>query len=172
MSESLPVVYVAIGSNIEPEKNLQAAVDLLRARCDVLAVSSVYQSPPYGFADQPDFLDMAVKLTTTLSPEEFKTMLLEIERQLGRDRVSQVHKFGPRTVDLDILLWGDSAFSYGGKPWRVPDSDIVKYAAVAIPLEELAPDYVHPEEKVTLKEIAARFDDAAEIKRTDLEIFV
>jgi 7,8-dihydro-6-hydroxymethylpterin-pyrophosphokinase len=49
MSESLPIVYVAIGSNIEPEKNLQAAVDLLREKCEVLAVSSVYQSPPYGF---------------------------------------------------------------------------------------------------------------------------
>ncbi|MBC8097967.1 MAG: 2-amino-4-hydroxy-6-hydroxymethyldihydropteridine diphosphokinase, partial [Armatimonadetes bacterium] len=69
------------------------------------------------------------------------------------------------TLDLDILLWGDTAFEFGDKPWRVPYKGILKFAAVAIPLAELAPDYLHPTEDVTLSVIAARFADAADVQR-------
>jgi len=171
MAETTPRVFVSVGSNIEPEKNLQAALDMLRENCTILQVSSVYQSPAFGFEDQPDFLDMAVELTTPVMPQMFKVnMLGRIEKKLGRDRDSQENKNGPLTMDMDILLWGTAAFSYGKKPWRVPDKMILKYAAVAIPLAEIAPDYMHPEEKVTIKEIAARFDASKVKKRDDLSI--
>ena len=171
MSDKHPIVYVAIGSNIEPERHLQAALNLLKQVCTVLAVSPVFQSPAFGFENQPDFLDIVVKLTTTQQPAEFKTDVLDvIERQLGRDRNAQVNKYGPLTVDLDILLWGHDVLSFDDKPWRVPDDSILKFGAVAIPLAYLAGDLLHPTEGISLQEIANRFD-ANEIRlRSDLKI--
>jgi 2-amino-4-hydroxy-6-hydroxymethyldihydropteridine diphosphokinase len=150
-------VFVSLGSNIEPEANLAQAVRLLRERCHVLAASSVYRTPPQGYVYQPDFLNMAVKLTTSLAPADFKTDVLDvIEHLLGRQRDPH-NKNAPRTIDLDISLWGDAVFEYGDKPWRVPDPDIVRFAHVALPLAELAPTFIHPLEGKTLAQIAARF---------------
>lgn len=164
----MPVVYVGVGSNIDPEDNLRAAVHLLTQAATVLAVSSVYRTPPYGSADQPDFLDVVVQLATPLFAASFKEVLEGIEHQQGRIRTPQ-NRHGPLTLDLDILLWGDAAFSFGTKPWRVPSAAILKFAAVAIPLAEVAPAYVHPETKETLAEIAARLD-ATGVERLDWTI--
>jgi dihydroneopterin aldolase/2-amino-4-hydroxy-6-hydroxymethyldihydropteridine diphosphokinase len=156
-SDDLPIVYVSLGANIEPEHNLAQAVRWLRQKCHVLALSSVYRTPPQGFSDQPDFLNMAVQLTTLLTPITLKQTVLDwIEGQLGRQR-DPTNKNAPRTIDLDISLWGDAVFEYGDKPWRVPDKDILHFAHVAVPLAELAPAYLHPIEGVTLAVIAARF---------------
>lgn len=158
MTSPEPPVFVSLGSNIEPEANLAQAVRLLRSKCTVGAVSSIYRTAPQGFREQADFLNMAVKLMTVLSPESFKTDVLDwIERELGRMRDPN-NKNAPRTIDLDISLWGDAVFEYGAKPWRIPDPDIVRFAHAAIPLAEIAPDFIHPTEGVTLAEIAARFD--------------
>lgn len=164
-----PDVFVSLGSNIDPERNLVHAVTLLRQKCDVLAVSSVYRTPPQGFTAQPDFLNLSVQVHTSLQPDTFKKDVLDwIERELGRIRDPN-NKNAPRTIDLDISLWGDSVFEYGAKPWRVPDPDIVRFAHVAVPLAEIAPDVVHPTEGVTLAEIAARFGDVP-FERADLKI--
>lgn len=156
--KTMPAVYVGIGSNIEPETNLRAAVRLLSQAATILAISSVYQTPPYGTTDQPDFLDVVVKLATPLFPASFKVEVLDaIEQQLGRVRTPQ-NKYGPLTMDMDILLWGNSAFTFGTKPWRVPSAGILKFAAVAIPLAEIAPEFVHPETHESVATIAARLD--------------
>ncbi|MDZ4672623.1 MAG: 2-amino-4-hydroxy-6-hydroxymethyldihydropteridine diphosphokinase [Phototrophicales bacterium] len=158
--ETLPIIYLVVGSNIDPERHLAEALALLRGRFNVLAVSSVYQSPAFGFAQQPDFLDIVVKIATPLLPVIVKEKLEFIEKRLGRDRANQATKHGPLTLDMDILLWGDGDFSFGNKPWRVPHDSITKYAAVAIPLAEIAGDVIHPSEKVTISEIASRFTGA------------
>jgi 2-amino-4-hydroxy-6-hydroxymethyldihydropteridine diphosphokinase len=164
------MIYISLGSNIEPEHHLGEAIRQLRAYSTILAVSSIYQTPPYGNPDQPDFLDIALKLTTSLTPEDFKTQALDtIEKRLGRDRANQINKYGPLTLDMDILLWGDRVFDYGSKPWHVPDSGILKFAAVALPLAEIAPDVIHPETGETLAQIAARLDQSG-IKRLALAI--
>ena len=143
--------YLALGSNIDPEQNLPAAVRLLRRYCRVVALSPVYRTPPQGFADQPDFYNMAVQILTTGDPADFKRdALAEIERALGRVRDPH-NRNAPRTIDLDIALWGE-------KPWRVPDPDILRFAHIAVPLADLAPDYVHPETGETLMQIASRSD--------------
>jgi 2-amino-4-hydroxy-6-hydroxymethyldihydropteridine diphosphokinase len=165
--------YISIGSNIDPEANLRRAVDLLRTKCEILALSSVYQSPAYGFADQPDFMDVTAQIQTPLAPVEFKTQVLDvIEKLCGRDRASQTNKYGPLALDMDILLWGDTTFDYGTKPWRIPNNGILKFAAVAIPLAEIAPDVVHPVEKVTMREIVGRFEASAQaaVQRLDWRI--
>lgn len=150
-------IFISLGSNIAPEDNLAAAVRLLREKCRVLALSSVYRTAPQGFTDQPDFLNMAVKAATTHEPETFKGVVLDsIESALKRVRDPH-NKNAPRTIDLDLSLWENSVFSYGAKPWRVPDEDILRFAHVAVPLAELAPDYVHPETGQTLSQIAAQF---------------
>ncbi|MBC7814739.1 MAG: 2-amino-4-hydroxy-6-hydroxymethyldihydropteridine diphosphokinase, partial [Burkholderiales bacterium] len=144
----------SLGSNIEPERNLARAVDLLRERTNVLAVSSAYQTAPQGFTEQADFLNMAVALTTTLDAVGLKREVLDaIERELKRVRDPN-NKNAPRTIDLDISLWGSAVFEYGAKPYRIPDADIVRFAHVAVPLAELAPELVHPSDGRTLREIA------------------
>lgn len=151
-------VYVSLGSNIEPEKNLVKAIGLLREHSTVLATSSVYRTPPQGYTQQADFLNMAVKLTTTRALIDFKMRVLgEIERQLKRVRDPN-NKNAPRTIDLDISLWDHAIIDYGEKPWHIPERDILRFAHVAVPLAEIAPDYIHPETGQTLAEIAAHFD--------------
>jgi dihydroneopterin aldolase/2-amino-4-hydroxy-6-hydroxymethyldihydropteridine diphosphokinase len=163
------MVFISLGSNIKPEQNLAKAVQLLRSKAKVTGVSSVWRTAAQGFSEQPDFLNMAVRIATALSRETLKTDVLDwIERELGRKR-DPLNKNAPRTIDLDISLWGDKVLEYGSKPWRVPDPDIVRFAHVAIPLAELAPDFVHPTEGVTLAEIAGQFDQQG-IERIELTV--
>ncbi len=154
-------VFVSLGSNIDPEHNLIQAVHLLGQQTQIIAYSTVYRTPPQGFTDQADFLNMAVQLQTNKTPEEFKSAVLTgIEQQLKRVR-DPLNKNAPRTIDLDIALWDNLSFDYGDKPWHVPDQDILRFAHVAVPLAEIAPDYIHPENGQSLTAIAARFDKAA-----------
>lgn len=158
MTEPLSLVYLSLGSNIQPEKHLTQAIYLLRTGCTVLNLSSAYRTAPQGFTQQADFLNMAVELTTNLEPITFKKAVLDwIEHKLGRQR-DPANKNAPRTIDLDIALWNQEVFEYGEKPWRIPDPDILRFAHVAVPLAEIAPDYLHPLEKRTLGEIADGFD--------------
>ena len=163
------IVYLSLGSNIAPAVNLPAAVALLRRWTTVLAVSPVYRTPPQGDTRQPHFLNMAVKAHTLRQPLDFKRGVIDrIEKQLKRARDPQ-NVNAPRTIDLDIALWNDEAFDYGDKPWRVPDADIARYAHVALPLADLAPDYAHPATGETLRDIAARLDSAG-MQRVDLNV--
>jgi 2-amino-4-hydroxy-6-hydroxymethyldihydropteridine diphosphokinase len=153
-------VYLSLGSNIQPQGNLAAALRLLGSKCAMQAVSQAYRTPPQGFAEQDDFLNLAVNITTDLAPITLKSDILDwIERELKRERDPH-NKNAPRTIDLDISLWNDEIFEYGSKPWRVPDPDILRFAHVALPLAEIAPEYIHPVERCPLKTIATRFTEA------------
>lgn len=152
-------LYIALGSNIDPEANLRRCVDLLRSKITVKALSSVYRTPPQGDPNQADFLNMVVQGQSNVTPGTLKTDVLDwIERELKRVR-DPLNKNAPRTIDLDLLLWGDAVLEYGSKPWKVPDADILRYAHVAVPLAELAPEQIHPTEKVTFRAIAERFEN-------------
>lgn len=161
-------VFLSLGSNIAPEKHLAAAMRLLAERCVIVARSSVYRTPPQGYTEQADFLNMAVQIRTTLTPLTVKTQIIgDIERILRRVRDPH-NKNAPRTIDLDIALWDDACLDYGAKPWHIPDPDITRFAHVAVPLAEIAPDYIHPERGESLKAIAARFDASA-MQRENLD---
>lgn len=162
--------YITLGSNIEPEKNLSQAVQLLKQHSDVKALSSVYQTKPQGFLDQPDFLNMAVCLMTPFPIEDFKSAVLDtIEQKLGRKRDPQ-NPNAPRTIDLDIALWGDKVMDYGAKPWHVPDRDIQRFAHLALPLAEIAPQVIHPEFGQSLAELAAIFQGEGYTIRGDIRL--
>jgi 2-amino-4-hydroxy-6-hydroxymethyldihydropteridine diphosphokinase len=147
--------YLSLGSNIAPERNLPAAVRRLAAFGKVLAVSSVWESRPVGLADQPDYLNAALLLETTLTALELReTAIAAIETELGRVRTG--NKNSPRTIDIDIMLFNRDILRVGRR--RIPDPEVLERPFVAIPLAEIAPGYVHPETGETLATIAARFD--------------
>lgn len=149
--------YLALGSNVDAAQNFAAALHLLEAFGPLLAQSPVYRTAPQGEGAEGDFLNMAVLVETALSPLEFKQTVIEvIEKALGRVRDPN-NKNAPRTIDLDIVLWDEGVLTYGEKPWRIPDPDILRFAHVAVPLAAIAPDYRHPETGETLATIAGRF---------------
>ena len=145
--------FISIGSNIDPERNLPRSVDRLGAIGEIVAVSRVYRNPAVASTAQPDFLNAAVMIETALGPSEIKRQLRDIETEMGRVRTDDPH--AARTIDLDLCLLGDRV----GR--SLPHPDIEKYAFVALPLAELAPDFVHPSLGVSLSELAARMPGVA-----------
>ncbi len=96
---------IAIGSNIEPDRNISKMLDLLKEEVEIIQVSKMIKTNPIGITEQSDFTNGAVKIKTQMSNEELNKRLKKIEDLLGRDRT--VPKFGPRTIDLDILVFND-----------------------------------------------------------------
>lgn len=94
---------IGIGSNIHPKKNIRRAIGILEKEQTLLSVSAMVQTEPIGITDQPPFINGAVKVSTEMGQEEFKAYLKEIEGRLKRDRTQP--RFGPRTIDLDIVIW-------------------------------------------------------------------
>lgn len=160
---TLNQALLSLGSNIEPEKNLPAAVCKLKRYGRVRQVSTVWQSPPLGNPDQPDYLNAALWLETSLSARELKeNAIAEIETRLGRVRGTD--RNAPRTIDIDVMLFNHERLRIGKR--IIPDPEVLERAFVAIPLAEIAPDYVHPDTGETLAQIAARFEpDASGMRR-------
>lgn len=150
--------YLVLGSNIDPERHLPAAVRQLANDGCIRAVSGVWESAPVGFADQPNFLNAAVLLETDLSAAAIQHGVIPtIERSLNRIR-DPVNKNGPRTIDVDLALFNRDVLQIDGR--RIPAADVLLRAFVAVPLAELEPGYVHPETGQTL------FDIAEQVRRT------
>ena len=165
------MAYLSLGSNIEPDLNLPEAVSQLARFGRVKAASSVWQTAPVGFSEQPDFLNAAVLLETELSAKTLRQQAItQIENSLGRVRTE--NKNGPRPIDIDIMLFNHDVLSIGHR--RIPDPELLERSFVAIPMAEIAPDYVHPEEKVTVKEIALQFNTASWsiTRRDNIELYV
>lgn len=134
--------YVGLGANLgNREETLQRAVSLLTAAegVEVLAVSELSETDPVGVVDQPRFLNGAVAVETTLSARGLLDALLAIEQSLGRERVE---RWGPRTIDLDLLLYGDEIVDEPGL--RVPHPRLHERRFALEPLAELDPELVIP----------------------------
>ena len=130
--------YVGLGSNLgEREASLRGAVDLLEANPEiqVVAVSRFRETDPVGLLDQPRFLNGAAAIETELSPQELLAALLEVERGLGRIRGGE--RYGPRTVDLDLLVYGDVTLAEPGL--EIPHPRLHERRFALEPLAELAP---------------------------------
>ncbi len=127
-------VYIGVGSNLGKRlKNIEDACLLLeRHEIKLVRKSSIYETKPYGKVDQPDFLNCVLEVDTNLSPMKLLKVLLEIEKQLGRTRTE---KWGPRTIDLDILLYGNLV--YESEELFIPHYDLLNRTFFLIPLYEL-----------------------------------
>lgn len=162
-------VYLSLGSNVEPERHLSAAVALLDRFGAVLRISSVYETKPVGTPDQPVFLNAAVKLLTDLTLAEFQDKAVTwIENVLGRRRGEDPN--APRTIDIDVTLFNADAGMLAGR--KIPDPKLLRHAFVAVPLAEIAPELIHPETGETMSRIARSMDSEHTIigKRTDLSL--
>ncbi len=143
------IVYLSLGSNLgDREANLANAIARLHQLGEVVAVSSFYETEPMEFADQPWFLNCAVALKTELVPKKFLSKMLSIERELGRCRTQPK---GPRTIDVDILLFGNSVIHTA--QLDVPHPAMHQRRFVLEPLTEIAPDVRHPVFKRTAREL-------------------
>jgi len=135
--------YVALGSNLgDSKQHLLDAMEALAAlpHSEMMARSRIYRTPPWGVVDQPDFLNAVVALETSLEPHELLDALLAIERAAGRQRNGE--RWGPRTLDLDLLYVGDRTVN--DERLNLPHPHIADRAFVLLPLHDVAPDLVIP----------------------------
>lgn len=148
-------VYLALGSNIRPERFIPLAVDELAKQFTICRVSSVWETPAEGFVGA-DFLNAIVHIQTNMTPVSLKYRILRpLEAQLGRVRTE--HKYSPRTIDLDILIHGD----------EVLDNEIWYQPHLAVPLAELLPEMKHPSSGESMHQIARNFKNFTKISRRE-----
>lgn len=146
-------VYVAAGSNVDPVANLKRAVGALRESFPDLACSRAYANKAVGF-EGADYVNLVVGFTTTLALADVLAVLHAIESACGRPR--DAPKWAPRSMDLDVLLYGDRVGTFPGAV--LPRPDLLKRAYMLGPLAEIAPDLVHPTAGATVAELWERFD--------------
>lgn len=139
MTESLSRVYLSLGSNLDPERHLRAALVALRERFGQLIVSPAYRSPAQGF-EGADFVNLAVGLDTDLSPQSLNDWLHALEDRNGRRR--DVPRYSDRTLDIDIVFY--AALVLEGEGHLQIPRDELKHAFVLRPMADIAPDYRHP----------------------------
>jgi 2-amino-4-hydroxy-6-hydroxymethyldihydropteridine diphosphokinase len=146
----MAIVHIGIGSNLgERQANCRRAVERLRQKgITMRKVSSLYETEPWGVDNQPLFINMAVEAETPLSPEDLLYVLKEIEREAGRQ---ETIKWGPRVVDLDILLYEERIID--NEQLRIPHPYMHQRGFVLLPLAEIAPDTIHPVVKKTIREL-------------------
>lgn len=143
-------VFVAIGSNVRPEEHVRKAVALMRERFGTVRLSPIYRNKAVGFVGD-DFLNLVTVFDTVLEVAALKTALDDIELSCGRERGAA--RFAPRTLDLDLLLYGERVDAKG----RLPRKEILEHAFMLKPLMDLAALHRHPVTGMTYREHWARF---------------
>lgn len=149
----MPRVWLSLGSNLEREQSLRGAVEDLRRDFGDLVLSRVYEGEPVG-TQGPAFYNLVVGLHTEQAPDRIHRRMRAIEDAHGR--VRGLDKFAPRTLDIDILTYGDQILSMNGLV--LPRDEILCYAFVLCPLAEVAGDEIHPEKGISYRRLWDEFD--------------
>lgn len=150
--------YIALGSNqASPLEQVTSALEALTAlpESQVIAISSFYRTPPLGPADQPDYLNAAVAIETALKPEVLLSYTQKIEREHGR--VRKAERWGPRTLDLDIMLFGDVIIRT--PDLIIPHYDMANRAFMLIPLLDISPACTFPDGQPVIEVLARLSQD-------------
>lgn len=147
-------IYIALGTNLgERLANLRAAIRTMPPDVNVIEESPVYETPPWGYEDQPAFLNMVIKAETNLQPESLLAYLKQIEAELGREKSV---RWGPRLIDLDILFYDDLVLN--SPPLVIPHPRLHERAFVLVPLADVAPELVHPVFQQKISEFLSKID--------------
>jgi 2-amino-4-hydroxy-6-hydroxymethyldihydropteridine diphosphokinase len=150
----MAIVYLSLGSNLgDRGKNLDRAVEILEKKGIIVRKrSSLYETEPWGELDQPLFLNMALEIETDFHPLALLAVIKDVETEIGREKS---HKWGPRIVDLDILLYNHIILSED--TLRIPHPYLHEREFVLRPLHEIAPDVMHPLLNMTIHEVFVQF---------------
>ncbi len=150
-----PVVraWLSVGSNIDRQTSISRALQQLKGEFGPLSVSPTYESTAVG-CDGENFYNLVVGIETSLSIPELNRRLRRIEEQNGRQRTAD--KFAPRTLDIDLLTYGDQVYDQEGI--QLPRDEITRYAFVLLPLSDVAGDEIHPLTGLSYQELWAGFD--------------
>jgi len=154
-------VYLGLGANLgDRQANLAQAVELLGQRLDIEKVSSIYETEPVGYKDQPLFLNAVCRVQTDIGPLQLLSLVKGIEASMGR-----VPNFsdGPRLIDIDIILYGDMVMM--DPELSIPHPRMAQRAFVLIPLAEIAPGLVHPFSGESVEEMVANVDGIDGVKK-------
>jgi len=155
------VVYLSLGSNVgDRDRNLREAIRALAGVGRVKAVSSFYETEPVDFVDQAWFLNCAVAMESLLRPEQMMAELLRLERKMGRERI---HRKGPRTIDIDILMFGERIVD--SPNLKIPHPAMQGRRFVLAPLAEIAPEAKHPVMKRTVRELLAELPERQVVRK-------
>jgi 2-amino-4-hydroxy-6-hydroxymethyldihydropteridine diphosphokinase len=140
MTANLHTIFLGLGTNLgDRSANLKAALEALAPKVSLLAQSPVYQTPPWGYTEQADFLNQVVIAETRLKPLKLLKYLKKIEKNVGR---TASFRWGPREIDIDILFYDDLLFDH--RKLTIPHPRVHQRAFILVPLADLAPDLVHP----------------------------
>ena len=160
----MATLYIGLGSNIEPERNLPAAVALLRDALCLTGLSPVYRTPPWGVTEQADFLNAVAAADSPLEPLAVLDALQGIEAELHREHTL---RWGPRTIDLDLLCWGDLVLRH--QRLEVPHPLLHQRAFALKPLCDLEPAWRHPLLGRSAADLLANLDETG-IERVALSL--
>ena len=150
--------YLGLGANLGDRMgNLGQALDLLAStpRISTVAISSIYETEPWGLTDQPNFLNLTVEILTSLDPGELLKAVKGIEQEIGR--IPTV-RYGPRSIDIDILLYGELVIDWSTPDLQIPHPRMCERAFVLVPLAEIAGRVFHPTYRSTIEGLAAAVD--------------
>jgi 2-amino-4-hydroxy-6-hydroxymethyldihydropteridine diphosphokinase len=160
------IVYLSLGSNVgDREAQLRDATDRLAKLGRVIAVSSFYETEPVEFTEQPCFLNCAVALETSSTPKQLMTWILRIEEEMGRRRVQNK---GPRSIDIDILLFGDAIIE--SSELTIPHPAMHQRRFVLEPLAEIVPQAQHPLFQKTIRELLDQLPPGQRVRKHEPRI--
>jgi 2-amino-4-hydroxy-6-hydroxymethyldihydropteridine diphosphokinase len=154
--------YLLTGSNlVNRQENLEQALTLLNTHCGrIVLCSSVYETAAWGKTDQPHFLNQALKLETTLNAKQLMRRILKVEKLMGRERKE---KYGPRLIDIDILLFNDEILDYSFL--KIPHPEMQHRRFALLPLSEIGGNIYHPVLKKTVTELLSECPDMLDVKK-------
>jgi len=148
------IAFIGLGSNLgDRHAYISNAIEILKSTQGIVVntVSKVCETKPVGYANQPDFLNCVAEISTSLSPYELLDVCMLIENELDRKRIM---KWGPRTVDLDILFYGNVLIE--SDRLTIPHPFLHERGFVLLPMLEIAPNFIHPKLNITIKQLCER----------------